>query len=150
MAVEKIITKSAQETEAFAQKLARKIKSGPLLILLRGPLGAGKTQWTRGFVRRFIGPKALVSSPTYSLVNIYGNKKKSVHHVDLYRLKDRDDLESIGFWDFLEGQSVVIVEWGDMLPPDWPDLLKVFEVDFEILSESERQISWREIGRLKV
>jgi tRNA threonylcarbamoyladenosine biosynthesis protein TsaE len=140
------ISKSAQSTRLHGSKFSQILKTGCNLILLKGSLGSGKTEWVRGFAKNYFkGKSVFVSSPSYSVVNIYGSSRKKIYHVDLYRLKSLDDLESVGFWDFLKGNNVVIVEWGDSLPPLFPDSVAVFEVQFEIRSKNERLINAKEI-----
>ena len=96
---------SESETENIAYKLAGKIKRGDIIALF-GDLGAGKTAFTRGLVRFFL-PEARVSSPTFALVNQY----KFIYHFDMYRINGEDDLLSIGFFDYLEKNNIIIIEW---------------------------------------
>ena len=100
-------SKSEKETEDTAYNLARenKIKSGDI-IALNGELGAGKTAFTRGFTR-FFSPDSRVSSPTFSIVNQY----KNIFHFDMYRINGEDDLLSIGFFDYLDKNGIIIIEW---------------------------------------
>src|ERR1700722_14955230 len=107
-----VTTKSADETKDVGIFLAEELskeKKGAKLILLEGPLGAGKTQFAQGLIHFFLNKKIPVLSPTYSIVNAYQIGKRSIYHVDLYRLRDADDLESIGFWDFFDGQNIILV-----------------------------------------
>lgn len=133
-----------EQTYELGRALNKKIKDFPVLILLDGPLGAGKTQFAQGFIQGFIqksgGKKVPVTSPSYSLVNAYKKGKKSLYHVDLYRLNSADDLESIGFWDFFEGPNIILVEWAQKLPEVWPKSVKTIKVAIEILSENERSL----------
>jgi tRNA threonylcarbamoyladenosine biosynthesis protein TsaE len=133
---------SPEDTRKHASALAKKISRGrdklPTLILLSGDLGAGKTEWVKGFVSSYLGSKVNVTSPTYSIVNAYAQGKKRLYHVDVYRLRGQDDLESVGFWDFLTARNVIIVEWGDKLPVQWPQEINLHRVDFKILSEDRR------------
>jgi tRNA threonylcarbamoyladenosine biosynthesis protein TsaE len=85
------------------------------LILLTGDLGAGKTQWVRSLLE-CLGSEE-VSSPTYGLIHEYSVQGlKNVFHIDLYRLKDEEDLESSGFWDlFSMDEGLILVEWANRL-----------------------------------
>ena len=109
------LTQSESETENIAFNLAenKKINFGDI-IALRGDLGAGKTAFTRGFVR-FFSPDLSVTSPTFSLVNEYNlnNNNKKILHFDMYRINSEDDLLSVGFYDYLEDLSdkIIIIEW---------------------------------------
>lgn len=97
------------------------------LILLNGPMGSGKTQWTRFFVSALGGRE--VSSPTFTFHQTYLSPRYKIHHFDLYRIESDEDLESIGFWDiFLEKDSIVVVEWAEKAfttAKDWPRHWKV-------------------------
>ncbi len=92
----------------------------PCLVLLEGELGAGKTQFVRWFLED-LGVQD-VASPTYAIHHEYTGAQGPIAHVDLYRVKSDEDLESSGFWDlFLDKGNLVFVEWADRLPMDvWP------------------------------
>lgn len=107
-------TSSAQETIALGKKLGSMLEP-PLLVLLRGDLGTGKTTLTKGLVLGLgVKDEAEVSSPSFTLINEYFGRCK-IYHVDLYRLETVRDLESIGLEDALRDRAVVIVEWGEKL-----------------------------------
>jgi tRNA threonylcarbamoyladenosine biosynthesis protein TsaE len=142
--VGEIKTLSEKETFALGARFAKEIKKTPTLILLTGPVGSGKTVWTKGFVWGYLKDKNCVTSPSYSLINQYKKGKRTVTHVDLYRLSSEDDFESIGFWDLLEQKSVIITEWGNHLERI-PEELPVFSITFEIIKNNQRLI--RIIGR---
>ena len=129
------------ETQKCGAVFYRSIKKWPSLILLKGPLGAGKTQFARGFIQSFLKKKTVVTSPSYSLVNAYKVGRKSLYHIDLYRLQSTDDLESVGLWDFFDGPNIILVEWAEKLPALWPQNVSIFEVTIELKSENERAIT---------
>lgn len=136
---------SVRDTHRHAQETAKRVislkRNAPILILLKGPLGAGKTEWVRGFVKAYLKNKnATVTSPTYSVVNMYEDRGRVVYHVDLYRLKGTDDLESVGFWDLFTGRNLVIVEWGDLLQPVWPRDISILSVTISIEGDEKRRI----------
>jgi tRNA threonylcarbamoyladenosine biosynthesis protein TsaE len=107
-----------KQTINHAQSIAEKIKS-PGLVFLNGDLGVGKTEWVRAFARSwFKDPKLIITSPTYSLLNIYEKGSRKLIHMDLYRLNSLDDLESTGFWDFLNEKNIICVEWSEKLLKD--------------------------------
>ena len=87
-------------------------------IGLVGNLGAGKTTFVQGVVTAFGGTGA--TSPTYTLLNEYETSPR-VSHLDLYRLERFDDLENIGYWDALDPDALVIVEWIDRFADAWVD-----------------------------
>jgi tRNA threonylcarbamoyladenosine biosynthesis protein TsaE len=136
-----IITHSSEETIQFGRDLGARLKP-PVLILLSGELGAGKTTLTKGIVS---GAGAAredeVTSPTFTLVHKYGNGSR-VYHVDLYRIGDFHDLETLGLEDVLSEPGVVLVEWPERLTlrTDWP----VIRIDLEHVAEETRRIVIRD------
>ena len=125
-----------------ARELARHVKR-PCVILLEGPLGAGKTQMA-SFMAEALGAAAKPSSPAFSLIQSYSAKGGEIHHADLFRLKSLEELEETGFWDiFAQPGGLLFVEWPDLLkkeqiPPNWQKLL------ISLWFERERRwLSWR-------
>src|SRR6202142_4048779 len=118
-----IKTHSAEETIARGREIGAKRKP-PVLVLLSGDLGAGKTTLTKGIAA---GAGAAreddVTSPTFTLVHKYEGTTR-VYHVDLYRVGDLHDLETLGLEDIFSENAIVIVEWPDRLKlrTDWPVL----------------------------
>ena len=107
-----LVTESPEETEAAAERLARALRPGDV-VLLTGPLGAGKTTFVRGLARG-LGLEAPVASPTFQLVRIY-HGPMPLAHVDLYRLVASVEVGDLGLEEILDG-GVAAVEWGDRLP----------------------------------
>ena len=112
-----ILSNSAFETEKLGKRLARTLK-GNETIALYGDLGAGKTAFTRGFAD-FFGAKDMVSSPTFSLINEYQNDKSKIYHFDMYRVNSLEDLESTGFFDYIDS-GIIIIEWAENIENDLP------------------------------
>lgn len=117
-----ITVKSAsyEETIEYARKLGAVLKGGEVIAYFGG-LGMGKTTFTSGLCEG-MGINAEVSSPTFALVNEYGNSKK-LYHFDMYRISTFDDLCSTGFFDYLDTNAVLAVEWSEnienALPPNY-------------------------------
>ena len=110
------------ETAEFGRQLAEKLtqlNKKRAYIAMRGERGVGKTVFTRGFVSYF--GHANVKSPTYTIVNEYRPAGKRIYHFDLYRIEDGDDLESIGYHDYVESDAYCIVEWSERVPEYIPE-----------------------------
>ena len=110
-----------EETIERGREIGSELKA-PVLILLSGDLGAGKTTLTKGIVSGLgAAEEDEVTSPTFTLVHKY-ERATRVYHVDLYRIGDFHDLETLGLEDVFSEQAVVIVEWPDRLTlrTDWP------------------------------
>ena len=110
------------ETEQIGKNLAEMltnlgIKSA--YIARRGEMGVGKTVFTRGFVSHF--GRANVKSPTYTIVNEYRVGGVNIYHFDLYRISNGDDLESIGYHEYVESDAYSIVEWSERVPEYIPE-----------------------------
>ncbi len=103
-------THSAAETEALAERFAAALSPGAV-VAFTGPMGMGKTAFTRGLVRG-LGGRDEVSSPTFALMHEYG-AKCPVYHFDMYRVTTWDDLYSTGFFDYLESGGILVVEWSE-------------------------------------
>jgi tRNA threonylcarbamoyladenosine biosynthesis protein TsaE len=109
-----VLTRSPLESHRLGIALAECIPV-PGVVLLFGTLGTGKTTLTRGIAQGLgLEEPALVSSPSFTLVNIY-HGRCPIYHVDLYRLAGDRDLYSTGIDDFLGRDGVTIVEWGERL-----------------------------------
>ncbi|CAN5750741.1 hypothetical protein BH23DEI1_BH23DEI1_03870 [soil metagenome] len=108
-------------TRAFARATAATLPHGALL-LLSGPLGAGKTTFVRALARA-LGSDADVTSPTYTLVHEYPTPHGPLVHVDAYRLDAAVDLVRLGLDEYLDRARAVVVEWGAPLEPLYPDAL---------------------------
>ena len=141
---EMVYSRSVEETEAYGNALAKRIKNDPALprfIALFGDLGVGKTAFTRGFTAEF-AKNARVKSPTFALVNEYKGEELSVFHFDMYRITDEDELYSIGFYDYQERDGICLVEWSENIEYALPD--EYFSVKIEKCpnkSEELRKIS---------
>lgn len=104
---------SPEQTLSIGRKIGQALKGKSGLIFLTGDLGAGKTKLTQGVVSG-LGISAEVTSPTFALINEYGPEAEAVH-MDLYRLDDYEELQEIGFEDYLDGERLILCEWPDLL-----------------------------------
>lgn len=109
-----ILLEDEQKMQVFGGKIAQVIGqiNAPLLILLNGDLGAGKTTLSRGILNG-LGHRGSVKSPTYTLVEPYDLEIGKVFHFDLYRLVDPEELYDIGFNDYLTESQLCMIEWPD-------------------------------------
>ena len=123
MARREFITRSAEDTIEKGRELAAQL-TPPVIVLLSGELGAGKTTLTKGIISGLgAGAEEEVTSPTFTLVHEFHNHCK-VYHVDLYRVENSHDLETLALEDVLSEPSVVVVEWSERfsLRTDWPSV----------------------------
>ena len=104
-------TQSPEETEALGAALASSLRPGQV-VAFRGPLGAGKTAFTRGLARG-LGVTGPVTSPTYTIVNEYTGGRMPLFHFDMYRLSSEEDLFDIGWEDYLDRGGLCVVEWSE-------------------------------------
>ncbi len=106
---------SESETLELGRALGRQLAGGDL-VLLEGPLGAGKTAFARGLAAGLgISPDE-VCSPSFTLVQEYGGGRVPMFHVDLYRIERIDEIETLGLEELLGAGAVVVIEWGERLP----------------------------------
>ena len=114
---------SLTDTQNFAQRLVQHAPPGALLLLV-GPLGAGKTALVQA-LGRSLGSSAQISSPTYTLIHEYPTPMGVLVHIDAYRLRDAEALLELGLEDYLERARLTAVEWGAGLVKIFPDALVV-------------------------
>lgn len=117
----KVLTlKDARQTRALGAALARVLGGGDFLGLI-GDLGAGKTTLVQGMLAT-LDPQAQATSPTYTLINLYPiSRRLTLAHMDLYRLERFDDLEGIGYWEYIDSSThLPCVEWLNTIPEAWP------------------------------
>ncbi len=136
-------TNSYEETVALGERIAKKLPQGAVIAFLGG-LGMGKTAFTTGLVKG-LSINADVSSPTFTICNEYLGEKNSLYHFDMYRVDGWDDLYSTGFFDFLNTDSYIAVEWSENIYGALPDDALIVEIEktdensrlFKIYKKSE-------------
>lgn len=129
-------THSADETIALGEKIGEKLSKGDV-IAFKGNLGSGKTTITRG-ISMGLGLGDNVTSPTFSLVNEYRGKEKSLIHFDMYRISNPDDVEFTGFWDYLEEGCILAVEWSENISDVIPKSSII--ISFKRIDDNTREI----------
>lgn len=135
-----VITSTPEETMAVGEKLAITVGKGVVFTLV-GDLGAGKTHFVKGFARG-MGSGDLVTSPTFTLMNVYEGGRLPVYHFDMYRLSSKEEAEELGFHEYFDLKSldgVALVEW----PSQVEGLITCphIEINIEKLGENKRKIT---------
>lgn len=132
------ITRSAEETIAFGRALAAEL-SPPLIVLLRGDLGAGKTTLVKGIAEGFQAACAEdVTSPTFTLVHEYRSPRAILYHIDLYRIETQRELDTLALDDLLAPDSILLIEWGEKFPRLQHD--RDVEISLERVGDTGRRI----------
>ncbi|TCI51979.1 tRNA (adenosine(37)-N6)-threonylcarbamoyltransferase complex ATPase subunit type 1 TsaE [Exiguobacterium sp. SH1S21] len=134
-----LITHSAPETQAVAEKLAALVKAGTV-ITLNGDLGAGKTTFTQGFAKG-LGVTRNVNSPTFTIMKQYQGRLP-LYHMDVYRLEDTGD--DIGLEEYINGDGVAIVEWSNLIESSLPT--ERLAITIERTGDEERKITFIPTG----
>lgn len=134
------ISNSVEATIAAGREYGQNARKGDVLALI-GDLGAGKTQFVKGFVAG-LGSSAEVTSPTFVLVHEYEDGRLPAYHFDFFRLGHSDAVLRLGFDDYVFGEGVSLIEWADRYSALIPEHAKW--LSFELESENVRVI--REAG----
>ena len=132
------LTHSPAETITFGRQLAAEL-SPPLVVLLQGDLGAGKTTLVKGIAEGFQAASAQdVTSPTFTLVHEYRGPRATLYHIDLYRIDTERELETLGLDDLRAPDSILLIEWGEKFPRFVRD--RSLEIVLERVGEDDRRI----------
>jgi len=132
-------TRSPEETVELGRQLASQLRA-PMLVLLRGDLGAGKTTLVKGIAEGFYAAKQEdVTSPTFTLVHEYRAAKVILYHIDLYRIDTQKELDTLALDDLVKDDSILLIEWGEKFARfrDERDV----EIAIDRVAESERRIA---------
>lgn len=130
------ISSSEKETEAIAEEFAATITPGDV-VCLYGDLGAGKTQFVKGFVKAFGLTGNEVNSPTFTIINEYEGSVP-VYHFDCYRLENEEEALEIGAEEYFYGNGVCIIEWPERILGVLPDSRK--EIQLKHIAKNRREI----------
>ena len=113
-------TYSPEETLEIGKLLGENAAPGEVYALI-GDLGAGKTVFTKGFAQG-LGIEEPVNSPTFTILQIYEEGRIPLYHFDVYRIEEPEEMEEVGFDEYIDGDGVCLIEWegriGDLLPPE--------------------------------
>ncbi len=132
-------TNSEEETREVGRKLSSFAAPGSVYTLT-GDLGVGKTVFTQGFAEG-LGVTEAVNSPTFTIVQEYEEGRIPFYHFDVYRIADPDELEMIGFDDYIDGDGVSLIEWANLI---W-DILPEKRVDILIEKDLSKGLDYRKI-----
>jgi tRNA threonylcarbamoyladenosine biosynthesis protein TsaE len=141
VAARELVSRSPEETRALGASLGRVLRTGDFVGLV-GELGAGKTAFVRGVAEGAGVPEREVSSPSFAIVQPYRGRVP-LHHADLYRLADEDELYATGFHDVL-AQGATLVEWLDRIPRAAPE--DFLRLTFTVLPDESRRIAAEAFG----
>ena len=132
-----ILTHTREQTLAVGAALARLVRAGDVIVL-RGALGAGKTTLTQG-IGRGLGIREAIISPTFTLLREYESGRLPLYHVDAYRLAGPSEAYTFGLDDYLYGDGVTVIEWGERVEALLPG--ERLEIHLEYLDADEREIT---------
>ena len=132
-----MITHNTRETRKLGEKLAENLQPGDV-VLLEGELGAGKSELTRG-IARGLGVTETVTSPSFTILNVYESGRCPLYHFDWYRLESAEELYELGMDEYLGGDGIAVVEWPDRCPEAAPE--KSILIRMRVLGENEREVS---------
>ena len=109
----------AEDTFALGKRLGENAKPGDVYTLV-GDLGVGKTVFTQGLAEG-LGIGDSVSSPTFTIVQVYEEGRLPLYHFDVYRIGDVSEMDEIGYEDYFYGEGVCLIEWADLITEILPD-----------------------------
>ena len=136
------VTNNEQETKECARTFAKSLElgNGPVILLLHGDLGAGKTTFVQGLAEG-LGVEAQLTSPTFTVVQEYlVPDGRTLYHMDAYRLDETTDLEALGFHDMTTDQNALVaIEWPEKIPQ--AKLEGATTIDFSEIDKDKREIS---------
>ena len=136
------IVKSLEETQALASEFSKMLKGGEVIIL-NGDLGAGKTTFTKA-LGKCLGITENITSPTFTLMNIYKTGKLFLYHFDMYRIEDESEANELGLSEFFnDKKAICVIEWAENIKTLLPKDLIV--IDIEKLGEYERKFNFKGI-----
>lgn len=138
-------TNSPAETRALGRQLAASLQPGDVLLLY-GDLGAGKSELTRG-IAEGLGVSGPVTSPSFTILNVYDDGRIPLYHFDWYRLESAEELYEMGMDEYLGGDGVAVVEWPTQCPEAIPETH--LAVHITPAGECEREVSFVPVGAFR-
>ncbi|MFI3208546.1 MAG: tRNA (adenosine(37)-N6)-threonylcarbamoyltransferase complex ATPase subunit type 1 TsaE [Eubacteriales bacterium] len=132
-----IETRSPEETFALGEKLGRESKKGQVYTMV-GDLGVGKTVFTQGLAKG-LGIQEPISSPTFTIIQEYEGSGMPFYHFDVYRIGDIEEMDEIGFEDYVYGEGVCMIEWANLIE----EILPEHRTEIIIEKDLERGFDYR-------
>lgn len=141
-------TFSAEETFALGKEIGEKAKAGDVYTLT-GDLGVGKTVFTQG-IAAGLGIKETVSSPTFTIVQVYEEGRLPFYHFDVYRIGDIEEMEEIGYEDYFYGNGMCMIEWANLIEEILPQERKEVTIEKDLKKGLDyRKITISRLGGTK-
>ena len=134
-----IETNSPEETFELGRQLGQKAKAGEVYTLI-GDLGVGKTVLTQG-IAKGLGIDEPISSPTFTIVQVYESGRIPFYHFDVYRIGDVEEMDEIGFDDYVYGEGLTMIEWANLIEEILPDHYSQITIEKDL----ERGFDYRRI-----
>ena len=140
-----IETRSPEETFRTGEELGRNASAGQVFALI-GDLGVGKTVFTQGLAKG-LGIEEAVSSPTFTIVQVYEEGRLPFYHFDVYRIGDVEEMDEVGFDDYVMGDGVSLIEWADLIREILPEKRTEIRIEKDLAQGFDyRKITVTETG----
>ncbi|WP_075721270.1 tRNA (adenosine(37)-N6)-threonylcarbamoyltransferase complex ATPase subunit type 1 TsaE [Roseburia sp. 499] len=123
-------TYSSEETLLFGKELGENAKPGEVYTLI-GDLGVGKTVLTQG-IAKGLGIEEPISSPTFTIVQVYEEGRMPFYHFDVYRIGDIEEMDEIGYEDYFYGQGLTMIEWANLIEEILPEHYKEIKIEKDL------------------
>jgi tRNA threonylcarbamoyladenosine biosynthesis protein TsaE len=133
-----IVTANPEETWRIGEMIGAKLQAGDM-VCLYGELGAGKTSFSYGIALGLRVKEEYITSPTFTFVNEYEGRVP-LYHIDLYRLKGTEELEGIGFEEYIDSSGVTVIEWAERAEDELPD--ERLSVYLNYVDENRRELGF--------
>lgn len=130
------ILDSVEETIELGRKIGSQLKV-PVIIKIDGEMGAGKTHLTKGLALG-LGIEEDITSPTFSILNIYSGDRMTLYHIDAFRIKTLEEALDAGLAEVFSEEGVVVIEWGDILEALFDG--RLINIKIDDLGDSRREL----------
>ena len=134
-----IETNNAKETFELGVQIGREAKAGDVYTLV-GDLGVGKTVFTQGLAKG-LEIEEPISSPTFTILQVYEEGRLPFYHIDVYRIGDVEEMDEIGYEDYIYGQGVCLIEWSNLIEEILPEKRREITIEKDL----EKGFDYRKI-----